>query len=53
MIKKKWKWMVDQWLEDKIWTKVPKEHQSPHFFFLLGFVTAMIVFLLFGVIASF
>jgi hypothetical protein len=46
MIKKKWKWVIDQWLEDKVWVNIPKEHQSPHFFFLLGFVTAIIIFTL-------
>lgn len=39
----KWRWGVDQWFEDKVWAKVPKEHGSPHFFFLLGFMTSTVI----------
>lgn len=39
----KWHWGVDQWLEDKVWAKVHKEHGSPHFFFLLGFMTSTVI----------
>ncbi len=44
MRKQKWNWAIDQWLEDRVWNKVPKEYATPHFFFVLGFVTALILF---------
>ena len=44
MEKRQWDHGVDQWLEDKVWTKFPKEYQSPHFFFLLGVMTSAIIF---------
>ena len=48
----KWKWSLDQWLEDKVWVKVPKEVATPHFFFVLGFGAATILFLLIGIISK-
>lgn len=44
MERQKWIWPVDQWLEDKVWTKVPKEYATPHYFFLLGVLTTSVIF---------
>ena len=43
----KWKWSIDQWFEDKVWTKIPKEYSTPHFFFTLGFMSGgILIFIL-------
>jgi len=46
MKRMKWHWAFDQWLEDKVWTKIPKQYHSPHFFFVLGFITDSLIFML-------
>jgi len=46
MKKQKWIWFIDQWLEDKIWTQVPEEVASPHFFFLLGFLSGIVTLII-------
>ena len=43
MKKRKWEWMIDQYFEDNVWSKVPKEDQSPHLFFLIGLISGLIV----------
>lgn len=45
MEKRKWKWLVDQWFEDKVWVKVPEEYSSPHYFFVIGFLSGFILLL--------
>lgn len=50
MTRKKWNSAVDQWFEDKVWTKVPDKHGSPHFFFLLGFMSAIVFTIILGIL---
>jgi len=42
MEKIKWKWRFDQWMEDSVWVKFTGKYQSPHFFFMLGFISGSI-----------
>lgn len=46
----KWKWSVDQWFEDKVWAKVPKEYQTPHFFFLVGLFSGALFVIILNII---
>lgn len=34
----KWHHGVDQWMEDKLWTRVPEKYATPHFFWMLGLI---------------
>jgi hypothetical protein len=46
----KWKYKIDQYFEDKIWSRWPAEHASPHLFFLLGFSSAVVLMFLLYII---
>lgn len=46
----KWNWKLDQWFEDKVWTKVPEEYSTPHMFFLFGMFSSFLVILFFSLI---
>ena len=46
MEKDKWKWKIDQYFEDKVWSKFPKRYASPHMFFMIGMFTASALFLI-------
>jgi hypothetical protein len=48
----KWKWKIDQWFEEKVWTLIPKKYATPHFFFILGFMFAFLLLIIFGFFIS-
>ena len=52
MKKQRWDWKIDQWFEDKVWTKVPVDLATPHYFFLLGFASSIILVVLLSLILN-
>lgn len=38
MQQRKWDHSVDQWMEERLWKRVPSHIASPHFFWFLGFI---------------
>jgi len=49
-MKKKWEHSIDEWFENKVWTKVPPKYSSPHFFLLTWALVWVFSFCNFGVI---
>ncbi len=41
-IMRNWNNKIDQYFEDKVWVKIPKQERTPHTMFVIGFVTALI-----------
>lgn len=35
---RKWDHSLDQWLEDRVWSRVPDSLASRHFFWFFGFI---------------
>lgn len=48
---RKWHHSVDQWMENKLWKRVPDHIASPHFFWFFGFICGTVFFfILFSII---
>lgn len=52
MEKFKWSHRLDKYLEDRVWSKVPKKYSTPHFFFLLGWLTCLVFFIILSIITK-
>lgn len=50
MKKRKWRWRVDQWFEDNVWSTFPEEDSSPHMFFLIGLLIGFLLSAVFAII---
>lgn len=52
MEKIKWSRRLDQYLENNVWTQVPEKYNTPHFFFLLGVMFTIGLFVFLGIITK-